>query len=150
MRVTGVLRPGARQPVGRHACWRSRTDHPAEKSRTNHVGESGLGESGIALLERVFNRGPIPARGSGFTVNAASFNYRQPYALSSLASYRQVVNLADWRDSWTMHTTGQSGQLFSPHYSDMIGPWQRVEYHRMLYTEADLRAANADELTLIP
>ena len=109
-----------------------------------------LGESGIALLERVFNRGPIPARGSGFTVNAASFNYRQPYALSSLASYRQVINLADWRDSWSMHTTGQSGQLFSPHYSDMIGPWQRVEYHRMLYTEADLRAARADELTLTP
>ena len=30
-----------------------------------------LGDSGIALLEKVFNRGPLPARGSGFTVNAA-------------------------------------------------------------------------------
>lgn len=109
-----------------------------------------LGQSGIAFLERLLNRGPIPARGGIYTVNAASFNYRRPYAVSSLASFRQVIDLADWGNSWSIHTTGQSGHPFSRFYSNMIDPWQRVEYHRMLYTEAQIKQAGADVLTLNP
>ncbi|RME43682.1 MAG: penicillin acylase family protein, partial [Chloroflexi bacterium] len=39
-----------------------------------------LGQSGIALLERIFNRGPIRARGSEFTVNRGGFSFNNPYA----------------------------------------------------------------------
>ncbi len=108
-----------------------------------------LGESGIAPLERLLNRGPIPARG-GLTVNAASFNYQKPYAVSALASVRLVMDLGDLSNSWSMHTTGESGHPFSRYYDNMIQPWQNVEYHRMLFTEAAARAAGADELRLTP
>lgn len=107
-----------------------------------------LGQSGIAVLEKLFNRGPIPARGSSYTVNAASFKYTQPYGVSSLASYRQVIDLSDFANSWSIHTTGQSGQLLSPHYDDFIGRWQAVEYHPMRFDVTP--AADGARLTLTP
>ncbi len=109
-----------------------------------------LGQSGIAPLEALFNRGPIAARGTGTTVDAAAFNYHQPYALSSLSSYRQIIDLSNLENSVSMHTTGESGQLLSPHYSDMITPWQNVQYHPMRYSEAGLKAVGAEALTLQP
>ncbi|MFN8481677.1 MAG: penicillin acylase family protein [Anaerolineae bacterium] len=109
-----------------------------------------LGQSGIGPLERLFNRGPIAARGTGTTVNAAGFNYRQPYALSSLSSYRQVIDLANLDNSVSIHTTGESGQLLSPHYADMMETWQNVQYHPMRFGEAGLKAAGAEALTLQP
>lgn len=108
-----------------------------------------LGQSGIAPLEQLLNRGPIAARG-GLSVNAAGFKYEKPYAVSSLSSYRQVIDLANLAASQSMHTTGQSGQPFSPYYDNMIQPWQRVEYHPMPFDEASLQAAGADRLTLAP
>ncbi|MFN8499419.1 MAG: penicillin acylase family protein [Anaerolineae bacterium] len=109
-----------------------------------------LGQSGIAPLERLFNRGPIAARGTGTTVDVASFNFRQPYAISTLSSYRQVIDLSNLENSVSIHTTGESGQLLSPHYSDMIEAWQSVQYHPMRFSEAALKAAGAEVLTLQP
>jgi penicillin amidase len=42
-----------------------------------------------------------------------------------------ILNLADWQQSLSMHTTGQSGHPFHKHYGDMIHPWRDIEYHTM-------------------
>ena len=47
-----------------------------------------LGQSGIGPLEMLFNRGSMPARGSGYTVDAASFAYTEPFAMNNGVSYR--------------------------------------------------------------
>ncbi len=109
-----------------------------------------LGQSGIALLERMLNRGPIPARGSGFTVDAAGFNYNEPYGVRVLASYRQIIDLSDFDASWSMHTTGQSGHPFHSHYGDMINAWQGVEYHPMLFSRGRVQGAKVAVLVLTP
>ncbi len=128
-------------------------DVPAEwkwgRLHTATFQHTPLGQSGIVPLERLLNRGPIPARG-GLSVNAAGFSYQKPYPVSSLASYRQVIDLAHLAASQAMHTTGQSGQPFSRYYDNMIQPWQRVEYHPMPFDEASLQATHADRLTLTP
>lgn len=93
-----------------------------------------LGESGIAALEMIFNRGPVTIGGSGYTINAASFDPEDPFATVDGVSQRLIVDLSDLDESLSTHTTGQSGLPFNKHYDDMISLWQRVDYHPLLWT----------------
>jgi acyl-homoserine lactone acylase PvdQ len=49
-----------------------------------------------------------------------------------------------------MHSTGQSGLVFSKHYDDMIKSWLDVEYHTMLFNKADIEADEWSLLILKP
>jgi penicillin amidase len=110
----------------------------------------GLGQSGIGPVERLFNRGPVQAGGGLATVNATSYNANQPYTVLALPSYRQIVDLGDLSRSLSMHTTGQSGHPFHPHYADMIEPWRDVEYHPMLWTRSQVEADAEGVMVLEP
>jgi penicillin amidase len=129
-------------------------DVPAEwtwgRLHTARFVHQPLGRSDIALLEFAVNRGPVPARGASFTVDAAGFDYTDPYAVHTLASYRQIIDLADLDHSQAIHTTGQSGQPFHPHYADFIDPWQAVEYHPLLFSREAIQASATDTLSLVP
>lgn len=104
----------------------------------------------IKPLNLLFNRGPIPAQGSGVTVNRAGFRYAKDFSVRGLSSYRQIIDLGDWERSRSMHTTGQSGHPFHPHYADMIAPWQAVRYHSMGWDRDRLAAGGAERLVLKP
>jgi penicillin amidase len=109
-----------------------------------------LGESGIAPLERIFNRGPVPVGGSGYTVNAASFDPQEPYTTTHGVSQRLIVDLSDFDNSLSTHTTGQSGLVFDRHYDDMITLWQAVEYHPLLWSKAEIETQREGLLVLQP
>jgi penicillin amidase len=47
-----------------------------------------------------------------------------------------------------MHTTGQSGHPFHPHYDDMIDPWRNIDYHPMLWQRQDVEADAEETLIL--
>ena len=64
-----------------------------------------------------------------------------------MPSYRQIVDLNDWNNSLFMHTTGQSGNLFSEHYDDLIDGHQRVEYLQMTFGRENV---DGDVLVLKP
>jgi len=104
----------------------------------------------VKPLDRVFNKGPAAARGSGFTPDASHFDYNEPFNVTSLASYRQIIDVGDWDRSRSIHTTGQSGLPFHKHFGDMIDTWQAVEYHPMLWSEQAVRDNAVDVLTLRP
>jgi penicillin amidase len=109
-----------------------------------------LGQSGIRPLENLFNSKPVPARGDNFTVDAASYDFDQPYAMNHGTSQRFIADVADWGRSRTVHTTGQSGHLFHPHREDFIRPWQDVESHPMLFAREEVEDKAAATLTLVP
>ena len=109
-----------------------------------------IGDCGIGVLENLFSTKSIPARGDCFTVNAASFDFEEPFEMSHGVSQRQIVDLSDLDNSLTIHTTGQSGQLFHPHREDFISLWQNVEYHPMLFSREAVEANAEDVLTLTP
>ncbi len=116
----------------------------------------------VKPLNLVFNRGPIPARGSGFTVNAASFDYSvfaeglkpaeigEVFAVQSGVSQRLIVDLSDFSNSLSIHTTGQVGIPFHKHYGDMITPWQGVEYHPLLWEKDEIEENREGLLILEP
>jgi penicillin amidase len=58
--------------------------------------------------------------------------------------------LQDFGRSVSMHTTGQSGHAFSPHYDDMIDSWRLIQYHPMLWDRATVEAASKGHLVLRP
>ena len=109
-----------------------------------------LGQSGIGLLESLFNSKPIPARGDNFTVDAASFGFNDPFAMVHGSSQRFVADLSDLDRSRMVQTTGQCAHLFHPHREDFIPLWVDVESHPMLFSREAVEA-NADAtLTLVP
>jgi penicillin amidase len=109
-----------------------------------------LGQSGIGILEDLFNSKTVPARGDEFTVDAAWFSYDQPFAMTGGASQRFIADLSDLDNSQTIHTTGQSGQLFHRHREDFITPWQNVEYHPSPFSREAVEAYADTVLTLTP
>ncbi|MCC6613728.1 MAG: penicillin acylase family protein [Anaerolineae bacterium] len=111
-----------------------------------------LGLSGIDLIENMVNRGPVADSGGGPAVNATSWNFSRddPFDTRSLPSMRMIVDVGAFENSQSIHTTGQSGHPFSPHYDDMIDRWRNIQYHPMLWTRDQVQSAAAETLTLVP
>ncbi|HSN76217.1 MAG TPA: penicillin acylase family protein, partial [Anaerolineae bacterium] len=102
----------------------------------------------VSPLDAIFNRS-IPAQGSGFTVNAAGADY-EDFTMNSGVSFRQIIDLSNLAGSQFIYTSGQSGDVFSPHYDDMVEPWQNVQYIPLRFDQADIEGAAQDTLLLQP
>jgi penicillin amidase len=93
------------------------------------------------------NRGPVSRPGDGNTVNATSGpNFRQ----TSGASYRQVIDVADWDRSMMTNVPGESGDPGSKHYDDLIDDWNWGVYHAMPYSRKAVEAVTEERLVMKP
>ena len=121
------------------------------------------GEAHFALSEhRPFGRQPllakffdisVPSPGDTYTINVGRnslANESAPFASRHAASLRALYDLADMDASMYMHSTGQSGNLFSPLYRNFAERWSRVEYIPMSMKRSDAAAASLGTLTLRP
>ncbi len=102
-----------------------------------------LGKSGISLIENIFNRGPVPTTGGESIVNATGWDIYDSFEVNWLPSMRMIVDLSDLSNSQTVHTTGQSGHAYHPHYFDMAPIWAGLDYYPMYWTETQV-AENAE------
>jgi penicillin amidase len=72
-----------------------------------------------------------------------------PYGNQAWApSFRQIVDLSDLSQSVAVIPPGQSGQLGSPHYDDLIDPWIEGEYFPVLWTKDQIEKASKARLIL--
>ena len=91
--------------------------------------------------------GSVSRGGDGFTPNAT----RGPgYSQSSGASYRHILDLADWDRSVFTSTPGQSGQPGSPHYDDLLPMWAEGRYAPLVYSRSAVEENTAHRLMLEP
>ncbi len=90
--------------------------------------------------------GPLPRGGSSQTVNATGDGNRQ----AAGASFRIVVDLADWDRALGTNVPGQSGDPRSPHYRDLFTPWVEGRYFRVPYTARAVDAATERRELLTP
>ena len=120
------------------------------KSHIASFENQSVGQCGIGIVESLFNRGPFSVDGSLGTVNQADYDLSEPYAVKTIASYRQIIDLEDLTRSVSMHTTGQSGHPFHRHYDDMITSWRDVEYHPMVWNPEAVEASADHSLILTP
>lgn len=109
-----------------------------------------LGESGVGLIEALFNRGPYPTSGGEAIVNATGWSVKDGYETNWLPSMRMIVDLGNLNNSVTVHTTGQSGHAYHPHYDDMASMWANIEYYAMLWNEQAIVNNAEGHLVLTP
>jgi penicillin G amidase len=99
------------------------------------------------LGQEKYNRGPLPRAGDSYTLNASGGNGLQ---YGEGASYRQVLDLADWDRSTMTNAPGEVGNPGSRHYDDLLPDWQAGRYHPMLYTRKAIEAATTERIMLEP
>ncbi len=109
-----------------------------------------LGRSGIAPIEALFNRGGFGTGGGSSIVNATGWQVGKGFELTSLPSFRMIVDFSDFNNSVAIHTTGQSGHAYHPNYIDMAPLWAAAKYAPMLWDRAQIEKNAAAVLRLIP
>jgi penicillin amidase len=102
---------------------------------------------GGVLFFRFFNRGSYPLSGDAFTVKSS---YSTDHGTTHGASYRQIIDLSDLRNSVCVLTSGQSGHFLSKFYDDQIPLWLEGRYHPMLFYPEDIEENAAGLLILKP
>ena len=102
--------------------------------------------SEVPALKWLFHRS-IPNGGDAYSPNVAPIRMSDLYQQYNLPSYRHIIDLSAPNDSLYMHTTGQSGNLLSPHYADLIERHRDVDYLQM---SAGRENVNGDLLRLEP
>lgn len=109
-----------------------------------------FGESGIAPIEALFNRGPYDTSGGSGVVNATGWALGEGYATSTVPSMRMVIDVSDWDASTWQNLTGQSGHAFHKNYTDQVEGWATGEQYAWAFTPEAVGAAAKDTLTLTP
>jgi penicillin amidase len=109
-----------------------------------------FGKSGIRLIERIFNRGPVPVAGGMQQVVSSDWHPDKPFEASVISSMRQIVDLSNLSASQVINATGQSGHVGNGHYADMIQAWGLVQYHPTYWDESELSKAGFELLLLKP
>jgi penicillin amidase len=98
-------------------------------------------------LARAFDLPPVSRAGDANTVFATGGpNYRQ----SSGASYREVIDLADFDNSVGINVPGQSAQPGSEYYDNLLPLWGSDRYFPLVYSRARVEAETKHVLRLVP
>ncbi|NHJ02913.1 MAG: penicillin acylase family protein [Candidatus Heimdallarchaeota archaeon] len=102
-------------------------------------------------LDKVFDRGPVAIGGDTDTLCQTAIAPDDPFEVKTWApSHRQIIDMRNLSNSLIDHPPGQSGQLASPHYDDLINSWLNGEYHPMLWTDDQLEVYMKSKLILSP
>ena len=59
------------------------------------------------------------------------------------ASYRQIIDLADWDRSVMTNVPGESGDPTARHYADLLEEWAEGRYHPMVFSRRAVEARHA-------
>jgi penicillin amidase len=106
----------------------------------------------------MFNKGPYDMPGGSAIVNANGWDASKgldgdpgdAYDVDWAPSMRMVVDLSNLDASQWVNQTGNSGHVYSDHYSDQTQAWVKNELYPWPFTEKAVREAGGDELTLVP
>lgn len=100
----------------------------------------------VDSARRTVSPGPLARGGYANTLNATGNSDNQ----TAGASFRFVVDLANWDSAIATNTPGQSGDPRSPHYADLFPLWARGDYVPLPYSAAAVRARTESVVVLRP
>jgi penicillin G amidase len=89
----------------------------------------------VGFLRRFFDL-EVGQGGDVATVNVGAFAQDGSFEMDDGPSYRQIVDLSDPGRSRFVQTTGQSGNVFSRHYRDLLPEWRAGRYFEIGTTPA--------------
>jgi penicillin amidase len=89
---------------------------------------------------------PLPRGGGSNTLNANHGNDKQ----LSGASFRMIVDTADWDSAVVTNSPGQSADPRSSHYADLFEGWNRGDYIPLYYSKDKIISNKGEEIRLKP
>ncbi|NOR21403.1 MAG: hypothetical protein GQ476_01705, partial [Candidatus Aminicenantes bacterium] len=92
-------------------------------------------------------RGPYPLGGDAFTVKLSSSSLLKK---NLGVSYRQIIDLSDFRNSVCVLSSGESGHFLDRFDDDQISLWLEGQYHPMLFDPDDIQEKGVGILILKP
>lgn len=104
----------------------------------------------IEALRSYFNVGPFPINGTREVINNLSFNYAEDglHKVSSGPSTRRVIDFSDIENSISILPTGQSGNMFSPHYDDQAQMFVNGEFRKMMMNKEEIQRTSKSVLKI--
>ena len=109
-----------------------------------------LGNTGVGVIDRLFNRGPVDVGGGGGLVNANAWDAAEGYAVTAVPSMRMVVDLADLDRSRWIQLSGSSGHAFHEHYVDQLPLWAAGRTLPWAFDDETVTTSTEETLTLRP
>jgi penicillin G amidase len=97
------------------------------------------------LNAKSLNLPPVARPGDANTVHASGGT-----AGANGASYREIIDVADWDRSVMTNTPGESGDPDSKHYRDLLDDWAAGRYHPMPFSRKAVEAALDEKIVLEP
>jgi penicillin amidase len=79
-------------------------------------------------LDRIFNLGPYNIGGGSTSLTSFEYGFNEPFAVTVGPSFRQIFDMASDQEVRAILPSGQSGQLFHPHYDDQTRLWLNGGY----------------------
>jgi penicillin amidase len=95
-----------------------------------------------------FQVGPLSMGGTSNVLHAAT--YGPDFTVTHGASFRMVLDVGNWDQSRTINAPGQSGNLYSSHYRDLVSLWATGEYVPLLYSREAVEGAASERWQLTP
>jgi penicillin amidase len=95
----------------------------------------------------LFDLPSVERSGDSTTVNAGS---GPDFKAVHGASFREILDVADWDRSVATSVPGQSGQPGSPHYGDLLPLWAEGKYFPLLFSREQVEKQSKDRLILEP
>lgn len=121
-----------------------------DRLHTLELKNASLGESGVAPIEWLFNRGPWHVGGGSSVVDATGWDASQGFAVDRVPSMRMVVDLSDFDRSTWINLTGASGHAFDAHYTDQTELWAAGKTRAWPFNPKAVQKAAVQTLTLRP
>lgn len=97
-------------------------------------------------MQKSINIMPLPRGGGSNTLNANHGNDRQ----LSGASFRMIVDTADWDSAIGTNSPGQSADPKSSHYDDLFEGWNKGVYFPLFYSKDKIMKNISEEIHLKP
>ncbi|MEP2026441.1 MAG: penicillin acylase family protein [Reichenbachiella sp.] len=107
----------------------------------------------VDLLRKYFNVGPFPVPGNNEVINNYIYRWTADgeYKTAAGPSTRRIIDFADVEgNSWSILPTGNSGNIFSPHYNNQAEMYVNGEYRRQLMNKEEIMKVSEGALVLKP
>jgi penicillin G amidase len=97
--------------------------------------------------QALFGLPAVERGGDGDTLNVGGGS---GFEVGHGASFREILDVADWDRSVATSVPGQSGQPGSPHYGDLLPLWADGRYFPLLFSREKVEASATERLVLAP
>ena len=109
----------------------------------------------VPELAKSFNIGPFDVGGDQTAVNNSEYSFNDAIKKGTFdnilgPSMRMIVDLSNTNNTYSVNSTGQSGQPLHPNYSDQARLWLYGDFKTTAMDELEMISKKYDLLTLIP